>query len=91
MTIKLIPRHQIPLQSSRYGACFVEPVISFHILPWLQITVADLLMDAAPPAELDDLRLLAMRVMNTNFATIHTRCADFHPEFRRDIPSDLAQ
>jgi len=54
-----------------------------HTLPWLQVTVADLLMDAAPPGELADIRLLAMRVMNLNFAAIHTRCAYFH----NDIPS----
>lgn len=78
-----IPRHQI--QISRYGTFLVAIVISFHDLSWLQITIADLLMDAAPPAELDDLRLLAMRVMNLSFGAIHTRYAYSH----RDIPSDL--
>jgi hypothetical protein len=44
-----------------------------------------LLRDAAPPEELDDLQLLAMRVININFGAIHTRYAYFHS----NIPSHL--
>jgi len=37
-------------------------------------------MDAAPPAELADIRLLAVRVLNINSAAIHTRYAYFHDD-----------
>ena len=43
-------------------------------------------MDAAPPAELDNLELLAMRVMNANFGAIHTRYAYFRGNILSDLP-----
>jgi len=83
MPVKFTPRHRISIRSSRYSPFFAVIVIRIHILLWLQVTVADLLMDGAPPAELDDLRLLAMRVMGLHVAAIHTRYAYFH----NDTPS----
>jgi len=74
------------IQSSRYGASFVVTTISFHTLSWLQIIIADLLIAAAPPEELDAPHLLAMRVINANFGAIHTTYAYTHS----DAPSGLS-
>ncbi|KAJ7269284.1 cytochrome P450 [Mycena haematopus] len=35
-------------------------------------TIADFLIESAPPDEIPDLKLLAMRVLNLNFGSIHT-------------------
>ena len=66
-------------QSSRYSAFLIVTTIGFHILS-LQILIADLLIAAAPPEELDAPHLLAVRVILTNFAAIHTTYAYFRTE-----------
>jgi hypothetical protein len=43
------------------------------VLLTTQILIAEFLVRAAPPAELVDPALLAMRMVNLNFGSIHTR------------------
>ena len=67
------------IQSSRYGTFIVVTTIGFHTLS-LQTLIADLLIAAAPPEELDAPHLLAVRVILTNFGAIHTTYAYFRTE-----------